>query len=489
MSQRERMMVLVLGALFLGGLGFAAYTLAVKPLIVKQKSLTNLAGEVVELNGEKLVVEERNQRLKDLYKRSLPPDPNFAKQEYGSLLIQLLEEANARGFSVDYDAGKSENKTGIPFLNPDNRLDKTPIYQRVVFSIHMKRTSLSVVMDFLKNYYKLNLLQQITMLEIKRDGSVDLQKDDRTANERTDLTVNITTEAIILNGTPTRKTLLYIPDANGAVLGGAGLYDMRETPSVGRDIVPYAFEKQLAANRDYLLIQAKDPFHGSLPPPPAPTPPPAVVVQVTPPKPDYSPFIRYSTLFRTTEGGEHTADVLIRDQINNEDYAITLTQSGEKVKVLVKKWYFIGPKAKLAGRGEELEISNAVMRTAHKFKVYGLDGDALIIGEKPSGLDSFAKTPDTKAIPGGVRPGRNMPGATRVILPPPDPKAAVVGGLVVTAPQQEKIYRWENGRKLNEIVELKGKEADKAIQRAQSGFLDRTLNTTSGTTTVAPDGK
>jgi hypothetical protein len=502
-SQRERMMVLVLGVLLLGGLGFAGYTLLAKPILDKQKNLRAATAQVDEMEADRDTVMVRNQRLTQLYQRSLPGgDVQFAKQEYDAILLQLLQESNApRGFNLEFDQGKSANTTGIPMLNPEVRQDKTTTYQRLVFKIGLKQASLSMVMDFLKRYYRLNLLHQITLLEIKRDQGVSLNKDERNVNERNDLTVNITTEAIILNGTPARKTLLAIPDANGAVLGGAGLFDMKETPSNGREVMPTQYEQIIAKfnnqERDYKVIAAKDPFHGTLPVPPPPEEKKAAPIIVAPPKPDFSGSIWYSSLFRTTAGDEHKATVFIRDIANNEDYTLELTQSGERLKVVVEKYEFNSHKIDPTKRKERmyrqdtLEISKYTMRTKHLFTVYGLDGDALIVGEKPTGLSAASKADEPRG-PNGARttPGRGGPSSPRPVLPL-DPKAAVVGGLVVTAPQKERIYRWENGKKLSEIMELKGTEAEKAVQRAQSSLLDRAVNATAPPAPLAAssDGK
>ncbi len=498
MNQRERLMVLVLGVLLLGGVGYAAYALVAKPVLEKQRQVTALQDEVDGLEDAKAGVELRNsRRLNELHQRSLPGGgADFARQEYDAVLYRLLQESNVpAGFTLDHDDAKSKNTTGIPFVNPTDPKDKTLAYQRLAFKIGMKRASLQVVTDFLKRFYRLNLLHQVTFLELKRDGAIDLGKDDRWFTQRTDLTVNIHIEAIILNGTPARKVLLSIPTENVAVLGGAGLWAMQQTPSAGRSVVPPEFEPLLANKppRDYLLIAARDPFHGSLPvpdPPQEKKPPP---VKVEPPKPDRSTEIYYSTKFGTTEGTEETVQLLIRDKFNNEDYEISLAQRGERVAAVVKKFEFnahkIDPtkrKTQLERWDDKLEIAKYTMSTKHNFRVYGLDGDALVVGEKPSGLAELAKAAgDSPAAfdgPGRTPPrngGGGAPSATRRgPLPPPAPEAALLGGLAVTAPRPEKIYRWNHGDPLSKIVELKGKEAETAVRRAQTSLLDRAATDT-----------
>lgn len=459
MTSRERMLALVFGTLLLAGGGFAAYQVVGKPILDKKKRLATLEEEALAVEDRLTDVRLKNKRLTELYQRGLPGDVEFAKREYDSLLYKMLEEAGApRGFIVKDESAKVSSAAALPMLNPEVKADKTPAYTKVAFRIEMKRADLEAVTEFLKRYYRLNLLHQITFLEIKREGSADLTKDDRPAREREDLTVNIVTEAIIINGTPARRTLLPIPPSNGAALGGAGLWAMTQTPAVGRSIVPHQFEPALAfkPTRDYFLMAAKDPFHGALP-----VPKPPVVkkdeVVVVPPKPDYSEHIKYSTLFRTTDGDEQSVEILVRDQINNEDYELTLTQAGERVKAVVRKYYFIGGVKKKPVRSDTLDIDNSSMSTKHSFKVHGLDGNALILSEK--------------AVPKAAEPAKD--GRPARGPRPADPMAAVVGGMAAVPQAVERFYRWENGQKLNEIVELTGKEAEKAVQRAQAGLFDR----------------
>jgi hypothetical protein len=464
------MIALVVGVALVCGLGFAAYQFVGKPILEKQKRLRTLQDEVADLDATKDQVRAKNRRLVDLYKRSLPPDVEFAKREYDSLLVRLLDESDApRGFIIKDESSKATSAAPLPRLNPENNADKTPAYTKVAFRIEMAKTNLDVVVNFLKRYYQLNLLHQITLLEMKREGTADLGKDGRPAGERDDLKVTIVTEAIIINGTPGRRSLLPIPPSNGAVLGGAGLWAMSESPAVGRNIVPQQFEPILAYKpaRDYFLMQAKDPFHGSLPPPPAPVQKKAEVVVAPPPKPDFGQFIKFISLTHTTEGDEHAARVTVYDRINNEEYEITFTRSGEKLKPVVRKFYFIGDVKKGPLRSDTLDIDNSSMINKHSFKLWGLDGNDLIVSEKKVISADAGKV----SAPGGGQ-DRSARGP-RPTLPAPDPKAAVIGGAVAVPQAVEKYYRWGNGLRLSELVELTPKEAEKAVQRAQGSLIDR----------------
>jgi hypothetical protein len=486
MNQRERIMVLVLAVLALGGAGFAAFTFGVKPILAKKKELQDLTVEVeVKHDQQQKVARENKKRLDEYNLRSLPPNMEFSRREYQSLLYKTLEQAHApNSVTVSWDAAKA-NPAGIPQLYPEDKKDKTPIYTKVAYKIEMKKVDLGIVTDFLKRYYDLNLLHQITFFEIKREGSVDLGQDKRHWEQRDDLTVTIVTEGMMLNGAPARNTLLPVSPSYGAVVGGYAWYGMGQSTRIGQQLGAHPFE-QVTSKRNFYDLAARDPFHGSLydPPPPkieaiAEPPPP-------PPKPDYSEFIQYTMGIKTTEGNEHTARVTIRDKINNEDYELELMQIGEKLNVVVRKFWFIGGKKQTPTRSDMLEISHTSMSNKHKFKVYGLDGDSLILGEKPSGLAELTKAAGGSGSGfGGPGGGFGGPGAggggrgggrggpsVRTPLPPADPQAAILGGYgAVTAPRPEKIYRWKDGDTLNKIVELKDKEAEKAIQRAQSSLI------------------
>jgi hypothetical protein len=198
-------------------------------------------------------------------------------------------------------------------------------------------------------------------------------------------------------------------------------------------------------------------------------------VTEAPPKPDFREFIVFTTTYHTIEGDEHTFDIWIRDKINKEDYNLLLTQAGEKVRTKVYKWEYQDFKVDAAARKKKvysqdtLEISKYTMINKNDFTVYGVDTDgSLILGEKPTGLAPELAN-DDKARPGGNGTSGRPTG--RPTLPAADPKAAVVGGLVVTAPKAEKFYRWESGKSLKQIVELSKGEAEKAIRRAQTRFL------------------
>jgi hypothetical protein len=71
-----------------------------------------------------------------------------------------------------------------------------------------------------------------------------------------------------------------------------------------------------------------------------------------------------------------------------------------------------------------------------------------------------------------------------VILPPPDPKAAVIGGLIVARPKDDLIFAWDVGQPLSRLRALTKTEGKKAIERASFGLFEPPPQ---GPLTVVPD--
>ena len=511
MNPRNRILVLALGGVTLFALLAAGYFFVADPYLKRAKVVGGLEGEADEKEAQLAGLRATTKHLKELQKQSLPADPEVAKREYDLALMKLLKDSGARNYTVNYVDGESNVKTGIPQIDPNFRpsRDSKPAdylaYTPVVYRMVIPKTDLQTVAEVLRRYYSLGLLHQITRLEIRHTGSADLGKDERPAKERTDLNVEITTRAIIVNGAPSRRTLMPAPAPYGGVFGGAGMAWLEQTPSAARNVnpIPEPFgpilaraENGTAPLREYQYVAARDIYHGPLPeikPEPVKPPPTKIEEPPPPPKPDYREFIWYTTAIHTAEGDDHTLEITIKDKINKEDYALVITQAGEKMRVKVTKYYYDNFKINPAERKkkeymnqETLEISKpSTMSNKNNFTVYGVDTDgSLILGERPTGLTpELPKDDRTPARPGGGFGGGGFGGGrqpSRTALPPADPKAALIGGLVVTAPKAEKFYRWESGKNLKQIVELSKSEADAAIRRAQTRFLS--------TTSIKPDG-
>jgi hypothetical protein len=462
MSSRERILAWVLGLALTGALLYVSVAMVIFPLLDQSKSNRALAAENAELEANYDARQAQNKRvMASILPRSLPADLDLGKREYESALGRLLTESKVpAGFTL---REKSADGKGIPEL-AKNR----PAYTKIAFTITMTKVDIGTLMAFLKRYYDLNLLHQITTFTIKRDDTSSIAQDKRQAKDRTDLNVTLVTEAIMLDGAPSRKTLLSAPVSAGSVLGGAGLYSMENSnPQIGRGIAPYSLVQVLATSaRDYVLVTARDILHGQLPAPP-------VVKakekekekEIVPPGPDISPYIRLVSIVKSSDGSAH---IELTDLWNNFDFEINLAQKGEKLMVKAirykkEKQSDKSPNGRVVDKdfpgGGLLAFSDEKSRTKHLFKIYGIDGTALVLSET-AGQEPKAAPPKF-----GQRPTK----------PSVDPKPALLGGLFVAAPalpKVEKFYRWEVGVPLKDIKEMKADEAQKAIQRALGGLLE-----------------
>jgi len=464
MSNRERLLAWVFGLAFAGALIYVFAAMLVLPLLDQRKANAELEGENAALLSSYEGRQAQNKRvMATILPRSLPADLDLGKREYESALGRLLTESKVpAGFTL---REKAPDGKGIPEL-AKNR----PAYTKIAFTITMTKVDIGTVMAFLKRYYDLNLLHQITTFTVKRDDNSTIADDKRQAKDRTDLNVTLVTEAIMLDGAPSRKTLLSAPVSGGSVLGGVGLYSMENySPQIGRGIAPYSLVQVLAtAARDYALVTVRDVLHGKLPSPPKPPEPKKVEEKKDPPPgPDIGAYIRLVSIVKSSDGSAH---VELFDVWNNFDFEINLVQKGEKLIVKAVRY----KKEKLSdkspnGRVEDKEFPGGGMlafsdeksSTKHLFKIYGIDGTALILGE------TVGKEPKPAAPKIG-----NM---GKYAKPPVDPKLALLGGVYAAAPappKVEKFYRWEVGVPLKGIKELKPDEAQKAIQRALGGLLE-----------------
>ena len=466
MSARERLLMWVLGlgltAAVCGGFVF----LLALPLLEQRRTNRALEADNAELTASFESRRAQNKRvMATILPRSLPADLDLGKREYESALGHLLTESKVpAGFTLKE---KAPDNKGVPEL-AKNR----PAYTKIAFTITMSKVDIGTVMAFLKRYYELNLLHQITNFTVKRDDNSKITDDNRQAKDRTDLNVTLVTEAIMLDGAPSRKTLLPAPISGGSLLGGAGLHSMENTsPQIGRGIAPYPLVQVLAtAARDYALVTARDVLHGKLPAPPKVViKPPKAEDPPPPPGPDISPWIRLVSMVKSSDGSAH---VELTDIYNNFDFEINLTQQGEKLIVKAIRYKKEKPSDKNPnGRvvdkdfpsGGMLAIADEKSRTKHLFKIYGIDGSALVLGETDGA--------EPKPASGGGRPGGGRPSSK----PTPDAKPAILGGLYAAAPalpKVEKFYRWEVGVPLKDIKEMKPDEAQKAIRRALGGLLE-----------------
>lgn len=455
MNARERRLVLVLCLFALGGIAFAGYSLIISPIEEAKAEAEQLEIDISKQQAILDKVHNDQKRISIVKKQSLPADFDVARVEYDAMMRRLLREAGVPlGFTITpRDTMDARN---VPLLDPQS---KKPAYTKLVYEIRLKKVDMAMLMKFLKSYYDLNLLHQITRLEIiRKDDSptIGSRSTGPASNDRTDLEVVIQTEGIILDGAENRRTLLSVP-MGAAVLGGQiGYHALMNSPEAGRGIRPQQYSPVLATHhgplRDYVMLVAKNVFHGPLPEPKPVAPPPIERVVETPPPPpkeDISPYIKLTGITRRSDG---TVTVDIRDQANNQEYTVDLKPRGERFEVKVQKYYFLQDKRKRLDFWPELVIQEETASTNRKFSVLGVHEDGLVISER---VTEMPKPPVYSGRPG-----------SRPSLPAPQPAQVVLGGpgIGLTA-NIERVYIWQIGYTLQDLRSVPSQDVDALLRQ------------------------
>ncbi len=445
MTPRDRSIAVLLGGvLILAVAGFVGYFLVYAPLQSKSAQADALAGEVAEQEAKLLKVRKELPRYQLAVKRSLPANVDQSRQEYDAVVTQLMRDAKVPRTSLTVKPKAVEGKAA-PELAP-----KRPAYARVGLEVTLSKVSLATVIDVLKRYYQLNLLQQITKFSVKKS---DQAKDAAPARgslvaDRADLDVTLVTEAIILDGAESRRSLLPVSAGFGAVGGAAGVATLEQSPGPARGLTPLQLVRTLAAtDRDYSLLLVKDVFHGAPPPPPAAV---VVVKPPAPPKEDTSAFIRVTGLGRNPDG---SGTAVIEDLASKQEYVVDLAWIDAKLTPAVTKFYYSIKGAKKSYDAEpNLDIGEASSGTARLFRVVGFAEDGLVLGDS-----SASGTPAKRPAPGGTRPVRGGKTPAKVTT------AVEADG----EPAVERVYLWKLGQSLDQAAELTGEARDKAVRFAQ----------------------
>jgi len=446
------------------------------PIASLNQDIANIDKEIGDKETKLLHVQKDLKRVEPTLKRSLPAEPDVARQEYDAGINRILREARVP-VSVYTISPTSVDSRPIPEMGP-----KKPAYQRIALRVTMKPVDLATLIDVLHRYYQLNLLHQITAFSVKKiEGGAVPRRGDSTVSDKADLDVTFTTEAIILDGAESRRALLPIPVAMGAVGGGAGFRALHMVPEPARGLSPQQIARVLAStDRDYTMLLVQDPFHGPPPPLRRPDPPP---IEVKKEKDDTSPYIRLTGFGRNIDG---TGSAFIQDLAGRQDYEIEMKRVKGKLVASVVKYYFTKGTRKSYDSEAELFISEDTSATTRLFNVIGFDTDAIILGELALGeaLAPTAPAPRPFGAPGGGafptggfddQFGGFPAPAPATVKGPTRPKVpaatAVVGGLGYALPQQ-KVFAWKSGTRLSEITELYGDDGRKAIQRAMGPVTD-----------------
>jgi hypothetical protein len=326
MNSRERLLSAVLIAVIvLGAGGFLGWQFVLTPLRKKSDSIRQLHDEIAQLEADKdRVLAEQFEYERVTKKQALPADVNLARFEYARFLEQLLRKSDFPSPSIT--PREPDNKTA-PTVGP-----KRPAYTKLDFDVQVRGDLLSLV-DFLYNFYRQPLLHQIRKIAVVKPST------SRNApGGGQELDVTFTVEALVLDRSENRPTLLATPPAVVSAAGGAAAtaHDRRSVES-GKGS-PFAADGVLArkansyakANSldEYRRIPAKNIFYG--PPPAVPESKEREVVRET----DFAPYLVLTRVSHAA-GWSHA---MVFDRYNKHEYEIDVSPKGE---VSVSKWYFI----------------------------------------------------------------------------------------------------------------------------------------------------
>jgi hypothetical protein len=502
---REKILPILLGG-FIGCavIGLLGYVLAWSPYEDKTAEVAKYEDEVQKKAEKKEAAEVGKKRLAELKRTSLPPEPNTAMREYDFVLTELLNRAGVAAGSRTVNVKLAPDKTHIPLINPGAvAKDKRYAYLKLTADITMSKVDLDTVMKFLTSYEQLGLLHHVAKFNVKvtdtDTGGSAARRGGQVDRVRKDLTVTLTSEAIILDGLEPRESIIKLPKGIEAVGGTAAYYALDTNPQVTRDLLLNRLPRSLPTEsypRTYLSMKLKDPFHGpmpSTPPPPGP--------YVAPVLPPVDKFIRMS-MWTTNSNGTGVAD--ITDMANNITYHIELTRKGEKLHTVISKQRVLeGNVVKFtvnpgvdgdAGKkwvdlpfviSDALGGTPATSSTHRTLTVHGMVMNGLIVS---------APTEESAAAPAnsgrGGRGGRGGFGGGGGFGAPPTTRSTFTASkkemayMAVTSaafvndlPKDEKYYIWSVGESLSDVLstrEITRSKLDDVLKNALGPLMPDT---------------
>lgn len=258
MNPREqRLALLLVGLITTAAAGAAGYTFVFRPIEQARAAEEALGSEVADLERQADARKQEARRMAVARARSLPADQALARREYIVALERIIESSGVpKGYTISPKAADNSARV-VPELSKGK-----PIYTRVAYELVFKKADMWAVKDFLQGYYRLGLLHQITAFHVKKDDEAG----GKGAGRRDNLTVTLTSEAVVIDTAEPRKTLVPVPTAFAAAGGGAAFKGMTLSPEAARAVRPQVLVPTLSPlNRDYNLVVKKDPFNGPIP--------------------------------------------------------------------------------------------------------------------------------------------------------------------------------------------------------------------------------
>jgi hypothetical protein len=315
MNPRERILALVvLGILGVVLGGFLFHSFYLSPLQKSEESITSLQDQIEKKKARIAEIQAELPTYERWRALTLPSKLDVANLEYDKWLTNEIQKAGFVGPSVS--PKPIDLKSGVTAVGAA-AAKAPPVYAKMGFSV-TGRATLANLVQFLDKFYSAGLLHQIRTISIQRPLTQVAQQ------QRNELDVTLSIEALSLTGADPRKTLLPVIDSR--LLAIATVAALRHAP-VGLALAPDALGprgdlgpgKLATTERDYTQMAKKDIFFGR-----QGQNPPAYNVDVS----------RYYRLTDIIEGEERTPSGIKKARYAN---MVDLYNANRKIRLEVGK--------------------------------------------------------------------------------------------------------------------------------------------------------
>jgi hypothetical protein len=203
MTTRERFLATgVLSLILLAGGGFLFNLFFLEPLAARRRASDAMRAEIVRKEERIQQVRAEKPKLDRWRMQSLPGDTDTeqyssTRRLYNSYLRELLTENELAATTMKIQAQKPDSRSS-PLLP-----GKKPMYTKLPFTVETARGNLGNLVNLLDDFYHAGMLHQVKKLSVSRPRT-------QTGQQADDLDINMTVEALVLNGTEPRSNLTYV---------------------------------------------------------------------------------------------------------------------------------------------------------------------------------------------------------------------------------------------------------------------------------------
>jgi hypothetical protein len=259
MNTRERTLAsIVLGMVILGGGYFLVSQLLLGPLRARADNLAALQKDVQNKRDRIAQIKAARPQLDRWKHISLPADADMAQREYEKYLTDLLRLADFAPGALSVTPRPLDTKSS-PTLP-----GKGPVYTKLAFQVQA-RGSLESLVRMMEHFYRTNLLQQVKTFLVQKPATT------RPGQQPRDLDINMTVEALIVNGAENRQSLVAMDrrllsvalDAIGTRPRGIG--GLAAAAVLASPTGPMGSGNLAQPPRDYLALATKNIFLGPVP--------------------------------------------------------------------------------------------------------------------------------------------------------------------------------------------------------------------------------